>query len=85
MRNMRRGVWRARKTREWFWIEKKGERYFSSYWITCADAVRIIQGKKPVPKTCVELDDINCFEPVPDGTIEQMTKAIDKLWQDSAE
>lgn len=79
MGNNRRGVWQARKTREWFWVEKKGERYFASCWITCADAVRIIQGKKPVPETSVELGDINCFEPVPDGVIQLLTKAVDRL------
>ncbi len=79
MRKKNRWVWQARNTREWFWVEKKGERFFSSCWITCADAVRIIQGKKPIPETCVELDDINCFEPVSDKVIELLERAIDKL------
>ncbi len=79
MRSKHRGVWQARSTREWFWVGKKGERFFSSCWITCADAVRIIEGKKPIPEACVELNDINCFEPVSEEVIELLKRAVDKL------
>jgi hypothetical protein len=76
------GVWQERQTRDWFWIEKKPAGYFSSNWITCAEAVRIIRGQKPKPQTCHEVHDLACFEPVPAGVIKLLTKTMDKLKQD---
>jgi len=84
MKNKYKGVWQEIKTRDWFWIEKKGGRYFSSCWITCTDAVLVIQGKKPTPETFVEVSDIDCFEPVPEAIIRRLTRTIDKLEQDRA-
>ncbi len=76
------GVWQERQTRDWFWVEKRATGYFSSDWITCADAVRIIQGQKPKPQTCHKVRDIAGFEPVPEGVIKLLTEAIDKLNED---
>jgi hypothetical protein len=73
------GVWEERLTRDWFWIERKAKAYFSSDWITCVDAVQIIRGQKPKPKTCREVNDITCFEPVPAGVIKLLTRAMDTL------
>lgn len=72
-------VWEERQTRDWFWIEKKGERYFSSTVLTCIDAVRIIQGRERPPRMCREVKDIGCFEPVSTGVMKLLTKAVDGL------
>jgi hypothetical protein len=63
-------VWQERQTRDWFWVEKRGEKYFASSWITCDDAVRILQGKKRAPETSLEVKDIRRFHPVSADTIE---------------
>ncbi len=73
------GLWEDRLTRDWFWIEKKREKYFSSNWISCIDAVRILKGQRPAPRTCLEVEDIDCFEPVSRGVIELLTKAVDRM------
>jgi hypothetical protein len=69
-------VWQERGTRDWFWIEKKGEKYFSSSWITCIDAVLMLQGRKPAPETDIEVEDISRFQPVSPDIIEMMMRAI---------
>ena len=73
------GVWEEKRTRDWFWIEKKANRFYSSDWITCTDAVRIIRRQKPKPQTCHEVNDITRFEPVSTGVIKLLTRAMDKL------
>jgi hypothetical protein len=52
--------------------------------ITCVDAVRIIQGQRPKPQTCHEVHDLACFEPVPAGVIQLLTRAMEKLNEDRA-
>jgi hypothetical protein len=84
MGNRKGGVWEERQSRDWFWIEKKAKRYFSSNLITCVDAVRIIQGQRPKPQTCHEVHDLACFEPVPAGVIQLLTRAMEKLNEDRA-
>lgn len=79
MRNRRGGVWEETKTRNWFWIEKRENRYFSSGCITCLDAVRILKGQQPVPQTCREVEDISCFIPVSKEIIEMLTRAVNGL------
>ena len=76
------GVWEEKQTRDWFWIEKKATGYFASDWITCADAVRIIQGQRPKPQTCHEVHNIAGFKPVPKGVIKLLTEAVEKLDED---
>jgi hypothetical protein len=75
-------VWQERQTRDWFWIERKGERFFASSWITCADAVRILQGKKRAPETHLEVRDISRFHPVSADAIELLAQAMNEsdLW-----
>ncbi|MGA2400425.1 MAG: hypothetical protein ABSG91_01820 [Syntrophobacteraceae bacterium] len=97
MTNRNGEVWEERQTRDWFWIEKEGERYFSSTVITCVEAVRIIQGQERLPRTCHEVKDIGRFEPVSTGVIKLLTKAVNGLnvpgeglgaslfWQESPE
>jgi hypothetical protein len=41
---------------------EKRERFFASSWITCTDAVRILQGRKRAPETHLKVGDINRFE-----------------------
>ncbi len=79
MANRNGGVWEETQTRDWFWIEKRPTGYISSDWITCADAVRIIRGQTPKPQTCRQVNDIACFEPVPERVIELLTETMDKL------
>ena len=79
MRNKRGGLWEERQSRDWFWIEKKENRYFSSSWITCVDAVRILKGQQPAPRTCREVEDITCFIPVSKGVIKLLTRAVDGM------
>jgi len=69
-------VWQERQTRDWYWVEKKGEKYFASSWITCAAAVRILQGKKRAPETYLEIKDISRFDPVSADIIELLTRAM---------
>jgi hypothetical protein len=75
-------VWEERHTRDWFWIEKKTDRYFSSGAITCADAVRIIKGRRCPPPTCYEVKDIERFEPVSKGVIRLLAKTLDSRTED---
>ena len=82
MANRNSGVWEEKQTRDWFWIEKKPTGYFSSDWITCAEAVGIIRGQKPKPQTCHEVHDIAGFELVSDRVIKRLTEAMDKLKED---
>ena len=79
MRNRRGGVWEERQTRNWFWIEKRENRYFSSGCITCVDAVRILKGQQPIPRTCCEVEDIAGFVPVSKEVIKMLTRAVDGL------
>ncbi len=77
MRKISGGFWSERQTRDWFYIKKRGNRYFSSGWITCVDAVQILKGKQPTPRTCLEVKDMSVFEPVPEGVIRLLTKAME--------
>ena len=70
------GLWAEKHTKDWFWIRKRGTKYFSSVWITCVDAVRILKGKMPIPKARFEVEDISVFEPVPKGVIKLLTRAV---------
>lgn len=69
-------VWQERQTRDWVWVEMKSGRYFASSWITCADAVRILQGKKRAPETYHELKDISRYHPVSAETIELLVQTM---------
>jgi hypothetical protein len=75
------GLWEDRQTRDWFWIEKRGNGYFSSGWISCVEAVRILKGRRPIPQSHREVKDIGCFDPVPEGVIELLARAVDRLWE----
>jgi hypothetical protein len=77
MTNRNGKVWEERQTRDWFWIEKRTNRYFSSGVITCGDAVRIIKGRRCPPLTCHEVKDIGRFEPVSLGVIKLLAKVLD--------
>ncbi len=79
MANRKGGLWEQRQTRDWFWIQEKAKRYFSSDLITCVDAVAIIRGRKPRPQTCHEVNDLACFEPVPAGVIKLLIRVMEKV------
>jgi hypothetical protein len=74
--------WEERESKDWFWIEKKAKRYFSSDLITCVDAVRIIRGKRRKPQTCHEVNDIAGFIPVPEGVLKLLTRTMEKVYED---
>jgi len=77
-------VWQERQTWDWFWMEQKDGKYFSSSsWITCADAVRILQGKKRAPETNIEVKDINRFQPVSAYVIEVMMQAVSESYDEN--
>jgi hypothetical protein len=69
-------VWEERETRDWFWIERRGAKYFSSSWITCVDALGILQGKVPTPETSIEVEDISRFHAVSANIIEMLMQAM---------
>jgi len=71
------GFWAERQTKDWFWIRKRGSKYFSSAWITCVDAVRILKGERAIPHTRFEIKNISGYEPVPEGVIELLTRVVD--------
>jgi hypothetical protein len=43
-------------------MERKRERFLASSRITCADALRILQGKKRAPESHLEVRDISRFD-----------------------
>jgi len=79
VKNRKGELWEEIRTMDWFWIEKRENRYFSSCWLTCVDAIRILQGRQPVPRTCREVEDIACFVPVSKEVIKLLARALEKL------
>jgi hypothetical protein len=79
MRLARGEVWREKNTGDWVWVERKGGKYYSSGWITCADAVRVIQGQKTAPPTNREVEDVEHFEPVSVQIINLLKQAIQRM------
>lgn len=78
MKKRKGGLWEEKRTRDWFWIEKREDKYFSSGWLTCVDAIRILQGRQPVPPTCREVEDITNFVPVSKEVIKLLARALER-------
>lgn len=78
MRKRIGGVWEEREKKDWFWVQKRGDTYFSSDLITCVEAVRIFKGRQPAPRAYIEVRNIASYKPVSEGVIELLARALEK-------
>ncbi|MEN6485670.1 MAG: hypothetical protein ABFD98_12375 [Syntrophobacteraceae bacterium] len=65
MNRVRGEVWRYIPSGDWFYVERKGRRYFMSLKVLRpADAGRIFRGEEPPPKLDREVTSMGAFEEV---------------------
>jgi hypothetical protein len=59
------GIWKFIPSGNWFYVEKKGSKYYMSLKVIGPrDADRIIRGEDPPPRADREILSISAFEPI---------------------